>query len=50
MRVFFITGEKDPTNDADWQAWLDAANDLGVNTYIEKTQSAYERTAQFKAL
>ena len=48
--IFFITGEKDPTNDADWQAWLDAANDLGVNTYIEKTQSAYERTAEYKAL
>ena len=48
--IFFITGEKDPTNDADWQAWLDAANDLGVNTYIEKTQAAYERTAEYKAL
>ena len=49
--MFFITGEKDPTNDADWQAWLDVANnELGVATYIENTQSAYERTTQYQSL
>ena len=49
--MYFITGQKDPNNDADWNAWLDVANnEIGLATYIEKTQSAYERSAQYQAL
>lgn len=46
----FITGEKDPNSDADWQSWLDACEEIDLQTYIDASQSAYERTTQFKSI
>jgi len=41
-RTMFIMGEKDL--DADWQAYLDTLESLGLNEVIEVTQSWYDRT------
>ena len=43
----FITGEADP--EADWQAYLDALNGTGLQTYVETAQAAYERTSYYEA-
>lgn len=36
----FITGVRDPANDADWQAYLDGLKGLGVDRYVEIWQGA----------
>lgn len=43
----FITGEKNP--ETDWQEYLDALNSIGLQDYLEVTQTAYERTASYQA-
>jgi putative aldouronate transport system substrate-binding protein len=39
----FITGVRDPNNDADWQAYLDGLAGLGVDRYVEIWQKAYDQ-------
>lgn len=39
----FIKGERDPYNDADWNAYLKEANDLGLEDYMKVHQMAYDR-------
>jgi putative aldouronate transport system substrate-binding protein len=39
----FITGVRDPNNDADWQAYLDGLAGLGVDRYLEIWQKAYDQ-------
>ena len=43
----FITGEKDP--EADWQAYLDALNGIGLENYVKTAQAAYERNPYYEA-
>lgn len=45
--MMFITGEKDP--DADWQAYVDALNAVGLETYVQTAQAAYERSSYYEA-
>lgn len=42
-RALFITGVKDPSNDADWQEYLDACEGQGMSRYVEAAQAAYDR-------
>lgn len=42
-RALFITGAMDPTNDADWQSYLDACEGQGMSDYLAAAQSAYTR-------
>ena len=39
----FITGVKDPENDADWQAYIDGLTSLGADRYVEIWQNAYDQ-------
>lgn len=45
--MMFITGEKDP--EADWQAYLDALNGIGLENYVKTAQAAYERNPYYEA-
>lgn len=38
----FATGELDPNNDADWRAYLDTIEQMGIQQYIEAYQAAYD--------
>lgn len=40
----FCTGARDISNDADWQAYLDELEGIGLTEYLEINQTAYERT------
>ncbi len=39
----FIKGERNPHSDADWNAYLKEANDLGLADYVKVHQMAYDR-------
>jgi hypothetical protein len=41
--IFFVTGEKDPTDDAVWQDFLDTLKDLGRAELMKVCQQAYSR-------
>ena len=45
--MMFITGEKNV--DADWQAYLDALNGIGLENYVKTAQAAYERSPYYAA-
>jgi len=38
----FITGVRDPNSDADWDAYLQGLDGLGVDRYVEIWQTAYD--------
>ena len=40
----FCTGVRDPYSDADWQAYLDQMEELGLSKVVEQMQSVYDRT------
>lgn len=42
-RALFITGVMDPSSDADWQSYLDALKNQGIEDYLKAAQSAYKR-------
>jgi len=42
-RAEFVTGVKDPSNDADWDAYLAEMDKIGLQDYLEAAQSAYDR-------
>lgn len=42
-RAEFITGVKDPNNDADWEAFLDDMEDKGLYDWLDAAQDAYDR-------
>jgi len=42
-RALFVTGEKDPSNDADWEAYLAELEDLGQAELMGAAQAAYDR-------
>ena len=42
-RAKFCAGELDPNNDADWNAYVDRLERLGLSTIIRNTQSAVNR-------
>jgi len=35
QQALFVTGQLDPNNDADWQAYKDGLNGLGLSSYLE---------------
>ena len=41
--ILFVTGEKDPNNDADWNNFLDTLKKLGRDELMKVCQSAYSR-------
>jgi putative aldouronate transport system substrate-binding protein len=41
--ILFVTGEKDPNNDADWNNFLDTLKELGRDELMKVCQSAYSR-------
>ena len=43
----FITGELKV--DADWDSYVKNLNDLGLQTYLECAQAAYQRTVYYSA-
>lgn len=45
-RTAFCKGEMDPFSDADWQAYLDKLNSLGLKEGLEMAQYAYDRQTQ----
>lgn len=45
--MMFITGEKNV--DADWQAYVDALNGIGLENYVKTAQAAYERSPYYAA-
>ena len=42
-RAEFITGVKDPSNDADWEAFLDEMDEKGLYDWMDAAQDAYDR-------
>ena len=40
----FITGTKNPSSDADWDAYVKQINEIGLTQMLEIQQSAYDRT------
>lgn len=42
-RNYFILGTKDPSNDADWQQYLNDLEKLGLPEYMKIMQTAYDR-------
>ncbi len=42
-RAQFATGQMDPSNDRDWNNYLDTLKSLGEDTLVENAQSAYTR-------
>lgn len=45
-RALFITGVMDPSDDADWQNYLDTMESMGLSRYQEISQAAYTRMNQ----
>lgn len=43
-RAQFISGELDPNDDAKWQAYLKTLDDMGIATWLDASQKAYDRT------
>ena len=43
-RAQFISGEMDPNDDAKWAAYLKTLEDMGVKTWLDAAQKAYDRT------
>ncbi len=43
-RAEFCTGEKDPNDDAAWDAYLAELKTLGIDEYMKIAQGAYDRT------
>ena len=43
MMTEFCTGKSDVNDDKVWQKYLDELNKLGLETYIEYVQTAYDR-------
>lgn len=41
----FITGQR-PFDDANWQAYIDELNRMGLQTWIDAAQAAYDRTLE----
>lgn len=41
--AYFVTGEKDPNNDAQWKDFLDTLESLGRSELMDICQSAYDR-------
>ncbi len=42
-RAEFATGVSDPNNDADWQAYLDKLETIGLSSFLQIAQAAYDR-------
>lgn len=42
-RSLFVTGNQNPNNDAQWQAYLDKLEELGHSEMVEIVQAAYDR-------
>ncbi|MBE6981474.1 MAG: extracellular solute-binding protein [Ruminococcaceae bacterium] len=42
-RALFATGEMDPSDDGDWQEYLDTLEKSGLSRYIEEMQKVYDR-------
>ena len=42
-RSKFATGLMDPSNDADWNAYLTEMENLGLSEYVQTAQNAYDR-------
>ena len=42
-RAKFCNGVYDPSSDADWQWYIDTLNDMGLQTYLTNSQSAWDR-------
>ena len=42
-RAEFITGVKDPSNDADWEAFQDELDEKGLYDWMDAAQDAYDR-------
>ena len=42
-RAKFATGVYDVNDDATWQWYIDTLNDMGLQTYLEQSQSAWDR-------
>ena len=42
-RAKFATGVYDPADDATWQWYIDTLNDMGLQTYLTQSQSAWDR-------
>lgn len=42
-RALFATGEKNPSNDADWKEYLDTLEEYGESKFIKIVQGAYDR-------
>lgn len=42
-RALFATGNMDPNDDAQWQSYLDNLESMGLQTYLEVSQTAYDR-------
>ena len=43
MKSSFMTGEKDPSNDKDWNAYVNQVKKMGYDRLMEIEQSAYDR-------
>ncbi len=43
QRNLFLTGAIDPSNDSDWQTYLDGIENQGLSRWMEVAQSAYTR-------
>ncbi len=42
-RAKFATGVYDPTDDTTWQWYIDTLNEMGLQTYLTNSQSAWDR-------
>ena len=43
MRAKFASGELDPYSDADWTKYVDTLHNMGTATWLENSQTAYDR-------
>jgi hypothetical protein len=43
---YFVTGEKDPTNDTVWNEFLSTLKSIGRQELMEVCQKAYDRDAK----
>ena len=47
--VKFIQGELDASKDADWDAYVNELNNIGLEKYLANAQTAYERTVYYQS-
>ena len=45
-RAKFANGVYDPNDDATWQWYVDELNNMGLQTYLDNSQSAWDRMNQ----